>query len=135
MLKSRPYRLKDGKYTDDKGKKHKFKGDQKDLIINLKKHAKYDLSKYNKLKAVEKSIRKVEETDINLKTAIRKNEYKDIKNIEDKIKNDEKLTDEEKLLVGTYSRLVKNLEEAYKKQREVLSNLENKEGEENEHKN
>lgn len=102
MYKFRPYRLKDGKYIDDKGKKHNFKGNQKDLIINLKKHAKYDLSKYNKLKAIEKSVKKVEETDINLKTSIRKNEYKDIKNIEDKIKNDEKLTDEEKQRYDLY---------------------------------
>jgi hypothetical protein len=94
-LKSRPYRIKEGKYYNNK-KNIKTSKTQYDLIHDIKKHHRYDLSKYNKKKSIERTAKKVEDTDINLKLNIRKNTYKDIKNLEDKIKNDEKLTDEEK---------------------------------------
>lgn len=99
-MKTRPYR-----------KSHiKSKKTQQELINNIKTHHKYDLSKYNKLKTIDKTVKKVEETDINLKSIIRKNEQKDIKALEDKIKNDEKLTDEEKQRYDLYVNNAQNAE-------------------------
>ena len=92
MFKTRPYRKKFVK----------SKKTQQQLVNNQKSHLKYDLEKYNKLKSIEKTVKKVEESDINLKEFIKKNEQKDVKFLETKIKNDEKLTDEEKQRYDLY---------------------------------
>jgi hypothetical protein len=101
MEKSRPYRINQGKYYNNK-KTIKTSKSQVDIIKDIKKHQRYNLDRYNKLKSLDRSIKKVEDTDINLRSIIRKNEYSDIKYLEQKIKNDEKLTDEEKQRYDLY---------------------------------
>jgi hypothetical protein len=101
MEKSRPYRIKQGKYFNNK-KSIKTSKSQVDIIKDIKKHERYNLERYNKLKALDRTIKKVEDTDINLRSIIRKNEYSDIKYLENKIKTDEKLTDEEKQRYDLY---------------------------------
>jgi hypothetical protein len=100
-MKSRPFR---------KSQNKKSRATQQSLINNQKLHFKYDLEKYNKLKSIEKTVKKVEESDINLKQNIRKNEQKDIKFLEQKIKNDEKLSDEEKQRYELYVNNAQNQE-------------------------